>query len=90
MMPTMIRGGLPFTSERYIDWQLCHDDLSGIVLAMPARRRADGRIGCSTASRRLQRPVAIFVDEFQTLRNRASLTFFFRDFFDRVPENVEL
>jgi len=38
---------------------------------------------------RLDRPVALFLDEFQTIRNTIFISFF-RDFFDRVPENVRI
>jgi LuxR family maltose regulon positive regulatory protein len=38
---------------------------------------------------RLKRPVALFLDEFQTLRNPVFITFF-RDLFERVPENVKV
>jgi LuxR family maltose regulon positive regulatory protein len=68
---------------------LCHDDLSGDRLGHTGARRARRSDWVLDSLSRLQRPVAIFVDEFQTLRNRASLTFF-RDFFDRVPENVRI
>jgi LuxR family maltose regulon positive regulatory protein len=38
---------------------------------------------------RLERPVALFLDEFQTIRNTLFISFF-RDLFDRVPENVRV
>jgi len=38
---------------------------------------------------RLERPAAVFFDEFQTLRNRDIVTFF-RDLFERVPDNVRI
>jgi LuxR family maltose regulon positive regulatory protein len=38
---------------------------------------------------RHRRPVALFLDEFQTLRNPVFITFF-RDLFERVPENVRV
>lgn len=38
---------------------------------------------------RLGDPAAIFLDEFQVLRNRSILTFF-RDLFERVPQNVRI
>jgi LuxR family maltose regulon positive regulatory protein len=38
---------------------------------------------------RLGRPVALFLDEFQAIRNTAFIAFF-RDLFDRVPENVRI
>ncbi|MEA3133958.1 MAG: LuxR family transcriptional regulator, maltose regulon positive regulatory protein [Gammaproteobacteria bacterium] len=38
---------------------------------------------------RLGKPVALFLDEFQTIRNSVFIAFF-RDLFDRVPENVRI
>ena len=68
---------------------LCHDGLSGDRLGHVGARRARRSDWVLDSLSRLQRPVAVFIDEFQTLRNRASLAFF-RDFFDRVPENVRI
>lgn len=63
------------------------------------RDKPDNEIGVAHGKRRsdwmldrlmrLRRPVAVFLDEFQTLRNRPVLNFF-RDLFDRVPENVRM
>jgi LuxR family maltose regulon positive regulatory protein len=50
------------------------------------RRRADWMIDCLF---RLGRPVAIFFDEFQTLRDKSILSFF-RGLLERVPENVRI
>src|SRR5512141_1695363 len=50
------------------------------------RRRADWFLDRLS---RLGRPAAVFLDEFQLLRNRAVLSLF-RDLFDRVPENVRI
>jgi LuxR family maltose regulon positive regulatory protein len=50
------------------------------------RRRADWVLDRFS---RLQRPAAVFLDEFQALRNRANLTFF-RDLFERLPDNVRI
>jgi len=68
---------------------LCHDGLSADRLGHVGARRARRSDWVLDSLSRLQRPVAVFIDEFQTLRNRASLAFF-RDFFDRVPENVRI
>ena len=38
---------------------------------------------------RLKQPAAVFLDDFQMLRNRSILTFF-RDLFDRVSDNVRI
>jgi LuxR family maltose regulon positive regulatory protein len=50
------------------------------------RRRSDGFI-----NRLLQfdRPVALFLDEFQTLKNKSILSFF-RELLDRIPPNVRI
>jgi len=50
------------------------------------RRRADWFLDRLAL---LARPAAIFIDEFQILRNRSILAFF-RDLFDRIPENVRI
>lgn len=50
------------------------------------RRRADWVLDRLSS---LQRPAAIFLDEFQTLRNRSILAFF-RDLFERVPDKVRI
>ena len=50
------------------------------------RRRSDWMIDCLF---RLGRPVAIFFDEFQTLRDKSILSFF-RGLLERVPENVRI
>jgi LuxR family transcriptional regulator, maltose regulon positive regulatory protein len=68
---------------------LCEQDLFGDRLGQAGARRARRSDWVLDSLSRLQRPVAVFVDEFQTLRNRPSLTFF-REFFDRVPENVRI
>ena len=68
---------------------LCEQDLFGDRLGQAGARRARRSDWVLDSLSRLQRPVAVFVDEFQTLRNRQSLTFF-REFFDRVPENVRI
>jgi len=68
---------------------LCEQDLFGNRLGQAGARRARRSDWVLDSLSRLQRPVAVFVDEFQTLRNRQSLTFF-REFFDRVPENVRI
>jgi LuxR family transcriptional regulator, maltose regulon positive regulatory protein len=68
---------------------LCEQDLFGDRLGQAGARRARRSDWVLDSLSRLQRPVAVFVDEFQTLRNRSSLTFF-REFFDRVPENVRI
>jgi LuxR family maltose regulon positive regulatory protein len=68
---------------------LCEQDLFGDRLGQAGARRARRSDWVLDSLSRLRRPVAVFVDEFQTLRNRQSLTFF-REFFDRVPENVRI
>jgi LuxR family transcriptional regulator, maltose regulon positive regulatory protein len=68
---------------------LCEQDLFGDRLGQAGARRARRSDWVLDSLSRLQRPVAVFVDEFQTLRNRQSLIFF-REFFDRVPENVRI
>lgn len=50
------------------------------------RRRSDWMIDCLF---RLGKPVAIFFDEFQTLRDKSILSFF-RGLLERVPENVRI
>lgn len=50
------------------------------------RRRSDWMVDCLF---RLGRPVAIFFDEFQTLRDKSILSFF-RTLLERVPENVRI
>jgi LuxR family maltose regulon positive regulatory protein len=50
------------------------------------RRRSDWMVDCLF---RLRRPVAIFFDEFQTLRDKSILSFF-RSLLERVPENVRI
>jgi LuxR family maltose regulon positive regulatory protein len=50
------------------------------------RRRSDWMVDCLF---RLGRPVAIFFDEFQTLRDKSILSFF-RSLLERVPENVRI
>lgn len=50
------------------------------------RRRSDWMIDCLF---RLGKPVAIFFDEFQTLRDKSILSFF-RGLLERVPENVHI
>jgi len=68
---------------------LCGGDLSGERRGPVGARRAQRSDWVLDSLSRLQRPVAVFFDEFQTLRSRVPLTFF-RDFFDRVPENVRI
>jgi LuxR family transcriptional regulator, maltose regulon positive regulatory protein len=68
---------------------LCHDGPSGDRPGHVGARRARRSDWVLDSLSRLRRSVAVFIDEFQTLRNRASLAFF-RDFFDRVPENVRI
>ena len=50
------------------------------------RRRADWMIDCLF---RLGKPVAIFFDEFQTLRDKSILSFL-RGLLERVPDNVRI
>lgn len=50
------------------------------------RRRSDWMVDCLF---RVGRPVAIFFDEFQTLRDKSILSFF-RSLLERVPENVRI
>lgn len=50
------------------------------------RRRADWFVDRLS---RMNRRTAIFLDEFQSLRNRSILSFF-RDLFERVPEEVRI
>ena len=57
-----------------------------VPTAARRRRRADWFLDRLS---RLDRPAAVFLDEFQLLRNRAILSLF-RDLFDRVPENVRI
>ncbi|HET9692754.1 MAG TPA: LuxR C-terminal-related transcriptional regulator [Steroidobacteraceae bacterium] len=60
----------------------------GVVEAAAPRRgrRADWLLDRLV---RLQRPAAIFLDEFQALRNRTILALF-RDLFERVPDRVKI
>ncbi|MFC4251753.1 LuxR C-terminal-related transcriptional regulator [Sinimarinibacterium flocculans] len=51
-----------------------------------SRRRSDWMIECL---RRLERPTALFLDEFQTL-TAAELLRFFRELIEHLPENVTL
>jgi len=71
--------------------RVCIDNavgLSGGEVDQSSRggRRADWALDRLS---RLGKSVALFVDEFQTIRN-ATFIAFFRDLFDRVPENVRI
>jgi LuxR family transcriptional regulator, maltose regulon positive regulatory protein len=62
-----------------------HQDPEGDML-LSGRRRADWIL---TRLARLGRRAAIFLDEFQVIRNRSVLAFF-RDLCERVPDNVRI
>ncbi|HVN64397.1 MAG TPA: LuxR C-terminal-related transcriptional regulator, partial [Candidatus Binataceae bacterium] len=68
---------------------LCHQEYSGDRIGHVGARHARRSDWVLDSLSRLQKPVALFFDEFQTIRNRVPLGFF-RDFFDRVPENVRI
>jgi LuxR family maltose regulon positive regulatory protein len=70
--------------------RVCSDGATGVSPDMDKKvrggRRADWALDRLS---RLDRPVALFLDEFQTIRNAIFISFF-RDLFDRVPENVRV